>query len=561
MKNLSGTIKATVTHSKGDNYDFPEQTADFLKASSNSAICFSGGGNRSLSACMGQMRGLKALGILENARYISCVSGGSWAAAAYTYYKEGPANDDELLGNDPDSSIRKSRHLAAWGESLQKFNLGFPSTVNFRTVLEKYILKEADNLAWIDTVREVFFKPYGLDDNHFIADSAASVKEILQKNAHLQPDWHDAMFTVPREGRPYLIINGTLLWSVGLDDMTKRVLLQFTPAYVGNPFALTLTESHLFFFKKRFDTGGGVVDNFAFQSSGPNQVATTWQEMPAPKTPFSLWHASGISSAAYGYKASKGVGEILGQHFIPKIKYWAASDAKDSHKKAKKHYVTDAGNLENLGIMAPLQRQVEYITVFVNTPTPIKQDSQGNITIDKDVSALFGVNNEEFSNNQVFAPSDYPKLLQDLWVAYEQGDLCMAKGRYTTQKNDWFGIPSYTVNVLWVYNAAIKNWATLLDSEVQKEVIKGIKGEGSLACFPNYKTLGENASKPADNIVDKLINKLGKETKNHISIYQTPTQTALIADMFSWGIQQQQQAETFRTFLAPVTGSNKPKKS
>jgi len=58
---------------------FPEQS---LKSwpppgSSDTGICFSGGGNRAMSAAMGPMRGLRALGLLGKARYMSCVSGGS----------------------------------------------------------------------------------------------------------------------------------------------------------------------------------------------------------------------------------------------------------------------------------------------------------------------------------------------------------------------------------------------------------------------------------------------------------------------------------------------------
>lgn len=74
-------IKATVTASSNNHYNFPEQTTDFLASTTNCGICFSGGGTRAMSAAMGQMRGLNNLGVLKNARYISCVSGGSWASA------------------------------------------------------------------------------------------------------------------------------------------------------------------------------------------------------------------------------------------------------------------------------------------------------------------------------------------------------------------------------------------------------------------------------------------------------------------------------------------------
>jgi hypothetical protein len=46
---------------------------------------------------MGQMRALKALGLLDRVSYISSVSGGTWASAAFTFL---PAriSDDNFLG-------------------------------------------------------------------------------------------------------------------------------------------------------------------------------------------------------------------------------------------------------------------------------------------------------------------------------------------------------------------------------------------------------------------------------------------------------------------------------
>ena len=48
-------------------------------------LCFSGGGSRALTAALGAYRGLTALGLMEKVSFISSVSGGTWASAAYTY--------------------------------------------------------------------------------------------------------------------------------------------------------------------------------------------------------------------------------------------------------------------------------------------------------------------------------------------------------------------------------------------------------------------------------------------------------------------------------------------
>jgi hypothetical protein len=75
----------------------------------NIAVCFSGGGSRALTCAWGQLLGLSALKdekanpLLNDVRYISSVSGGSWAAVLYTFR---PHNftDAEFLGNSYDPS-------------------------------------------------------------------------------------------------------------------------------------------------------------------------------------------------------------------------------------------------------------------------------------------------------------------------------------------------------------------------------------------------------------------------------------------------------------------------
>ena len=70
----------------------------------NIAVCFSGGGSRALTCAWGQLLGLKTLkdesgkSLLDDVRYISSVSGGSWAAVLYTFRPES-FTDAEFLGN------------------------------------------------------------------------------------------------------------------------------------------------------------------------------------------------------------------------------------------------------------------------------------------------------------------------------------------------------------------------------------------------------------------------------------------------------------------------------
>src|SRR6266576_3133183 len=63
-----------------DLNSFPERQLTTPLPGSDLGIAFSGGGTRSASATIGQLRGLRQNGWLGRVRYVTAVSGGSWAA-------------------------------------------------------------------------------------------------------------------------------------------------------------------------------------------------------------------------------------------------------------------------------------------------------------------------------------------------------------------------------------------------------------------------------------------------------------------------------------------------
>jgi hypothetical protein len=85
--------KANIYPKTGDNPTL--SNSDHPRA--NLALCFSGGGSRALTCAWGQMLGLSTLNLIEKARYISSVSGGTWASSIYTYLPKN-ISDNELLG-------------------------------------------------------------------------------------------------------------------------------------------------------------------------------------------------------------------------------------------------------------------------------------------------------------------------------------------------------------------------------------------------------------------------------------------------------------------------------
>ena len=83
-------------------------------------LAFSGGGTRSAYCVLGQLRGLNELNLLKNVRYISCVSGGSWASVPFTYLNDN-WTDEMFLGQiipPEDLTVEALKNIGDDGEKL-----------------------------------------------------------------------------------------------------------------------------------------------------------------------------------------------------------------------------------------------------------------------------------------------------------------------------------------------------------------------------------------------------------------------------------------------------------
>ncbi len=78
---------------EGTSYQWPEQEAGIVPRLGATAIALSGGGTRALSAASGQLRTLYNMRVgkkrMIETDYISSVSGGTWTAAIFTFYRSG----------------------------------------------------------------------------------------------------------------------------------------------------------------------------------------------------------------------------------------------------------------------------------------------------------------------------------------------------------------------------------------------------------------------------------------------------------------------------------------
>ena len=111
---------------------FPELTPALTARTANTGICLSGGGTRAMAAGIGQLRGLAALGLLGDIRYISAVSGGTWVSAPFLF---APQDEATLLGPPEAPETLTLQSLGA----LPKAALGHLATASLRDRLVKLL--------------------------------------------------------------------------------------------------------------------------------------------------------------------------------------------------------------------------------------------------------------------------------------------------------------------------------------------------------------------------------------------------------------------------------------
>ena len=165
---------------------WPELESPEVSAREPIGLCFSGGGARSLAASWGQLRALYALGALDRARYISGVSGGSWASGIYTFQRV--TDEATFLGPLlPPEALT----LTALAEPLTPQSLGFAATRNVWGFLAESTRdpQVPPDRLWADVIGRHMLAPYGLFDHgapEAVAPNDAYV-DALRALAQIRP--------------------------------------------------------------------------------------------------------------------------------------------------------------------------------------------------------------------------------------------------------------------------------------------------------------------------------------------------------------------------------------
>jgi Patatin-like phospholipase len=243
---------------------FPEYES--LKHKANVGLCFSGGGSRSFEATLGYLKGLLDADLLKHVRYISSVSGGSWANTVFSYHDESIVTLRELLCQwTPPEKLTKSKlnHISP------KCARGYPVRSDLiANVLKELLIKQTEpSDIWVRAIHETFLKPAGIGIRDLPAWSRDDVSRTLARNPHLL---NDIEFRPPCSAKincdmPFPIINTAMLGPIEAAPFglfTRRyVMMECTPMYTGFPKVQNVTYPTT---RKVQLSLGGLIENLGF---------------------------------------------------------------------------------------------------------------------------------------------------------------------------------------------------------------------------------------------------------------------------------------------------------
>lgn len=448
---------------------FPELSGDlavpWLTNRADLGVCFSGGGTRSAAATLGQLRGLKHSGLLKHVKYISAVSGGSWAATPFVYLPS-KLSEAEFLGKYVPPSDLIMVHFDAAHAGPHSLAQAIAHSRLAESWLSAFFSRSGDE-TYARTLEDVFLKPFGLGDrDRFFSFHPAAVSNVVarakarmassRRSKKTSPPFDMSDFHCVERERPYLIVGGTIRrWDLSPwhrdhfhhKGIGKRIPVEFTPLYTG-------VRNHFVSRSGREDIGGGYIETFAYDSQRPKPGPTT-NTFSARirhglifrgRNAFSLSDMIGSSGAAPAvtWWAAKPLG-------MPEFVHWSPADP--TRKPRSREYVhSDGGHVENLGLMPLLARKVGNIIAFVNNRDAFDPTRGYPTECCPDyVAAFFGYDHTgKFQKNQVFERKRYMDLVGNLTSRYLAGEDLVHYDTYTVLPNEYYKVSPYEVKICWI---------------------------------------------------------------------------------------------------------------
>jgi hypothetical protein len=501
----------------------PEKPALDGRQLSDLGVAFSGGGTRAATATVGQLRGLQANGWLPRVRYLTAVSGGSWAAVPFTYSSD---SLDVLLG----AMLPTSKLTRAEAGRLNKGSLGYAIAhsrllapgaaeaariVGRAEVQKREIPPQIAALAnrftgglssetFANLLARFFIKPFIPDgtSSRYTWDSS-SLTNI--KDAESSVTIKD--FVRVADHRPFLIVGGTAIYQHPAYDYPRLIPVEYTPLYTG--------------VRQQFGErlGGMYISPFAYDAASADEassdrVRVTLKSGTRPFTLADVIASSGAAPLLALYRGVPAAQLKRATEFFPAFNHFAIR-ATDQGFETKpvvaKMLHGDGGFSDNLGLMPLLARQVRNILVFVNASGPFwKNESIESMfwRLDRQEDA-----GGDRSMNAVFDPERFWEVEAGLKRAVAaNGPAVYCSENWRVRRNEIYNIAAYDgLNICWIHNERIDSWIADLpdDTKAMVSTAKGFRN------FPWYATFEQN--------------------KPHL-IRLTPEQVNLLGHFSSWQI-------------------------
>jgi len=465
-------------------------------------IAFSGGGTRSASASLGQLRALHQLGWLRRARYISSNSGGSWAAVPYTFLPSG-ISDEQFLGG----------YIAP--EELNNDNLR-PSIVdelalstaihNAGTVDELLEMGRGDE-AWSDIVASIFLEPFGLHDNEkFFTFHQAALDAALASNPRLTVDDFQL---VEHDDRPYPIVTSVMIGQQLSEDPEEYFPVDMTPLYTGIRGRFEFQKDD-----QSVVVGGGYVESFGYDGYEPHGNTGNGRSLVrltgllergdkpyGDRYRFTLSDVIGATSAAPLATLSR---SSVPNFLFPEFRHWSvdqtaiAESDESVRREADEFQHGDGADMDNLALTPLLVRKTENILVFINTQDAFQRPPNGckNISEEQltDDAISYFRTTGVLIHNIVFpnASEELETLCEAFSARKEAGEPLVYCQVYDVLENQRHGISPYRTSICWAHLDRTDRWMEKLDRTAGDLVRQLYANEGTFDNFPHYLTFAEH---------------------------------------------------------------------
>ena len=537
---------------------FPE--TDYLPAGPSLGVAFSGGGTRSATMALGQLRGLRKIGVLDKVRYVSGISGGAWAAVPFVYTKMplddflgrfeivndlSPAQQQAVLDHPNgelalavvNSSLTAGSIQEVAGDVATAFGAktGDQLWLALTSSINSSARRESDRLnkTYSRLIGATFIDP--------LVDPGTNASRRLFSWNPLTVDDTSTVsrgelgddLVVAGPNRPFLIAGGTVIIARRGYLYPLLMPIEYTPMYVGIRHRFSPRYGGIYVMPWMYDTTGigEVVD------SGTSHLVRARR---ANDRVFTLGDVVGSTGAAP--QLSLVLGTFVPASFrervqrfskvFPAFRHVALNSGEGRRIITEEVGHGDGGFADNLGIMPLLARGVTNILVFNNSVTKQVENN------DDFKSLFFPVgppdSGGDKTHNQVFwcnddkrdgcTPSDadtyYKRLIDGLVAkreAHEAQVFCA--GPWKVRSNDHFKVAAIEsgVNVCWFYTSSSSRWEATLPMNLQ-DIVRGVDKTEAGKHFENFPwlaTFGQN--------------------KTHVIKLSTP-QVNLLSNLTSWTV-------------------------